>query len=355
MPRRSAATGTIELLRAGKRRGRSRSALSRAVHSGELHRLRQGVFVRAEQWAQARLSQRHRAFTAAVGLTSASAVFCGRTALSLYGLPLLSWPQQVHCRTRHHSRVGVSDAGFFTVRTSFPLKHASLSRQEAQLRLRRADLALPYMNVPVPGVSLEDGSRIEVRVEPLPSVLVDTLPRLSRQEAIVVLDAALTGKYDYGVRVTDRDLHTAESFLSPGHTAAWRQLRDFADARSESPGESRSRVLFDELGFEAPQLQVELHLAGVGRVRVDFWWEGLVCEFDGMIKYTRQFTDRDAEDVVKQEKLREDALRMHGYRVVRITWSDLDDPQTLGRKLLLAGAPHRATRWHGGASWSAAS
>jgi hypothetical protein len=340
-----AAAPSLELLCAGTRRGRSRSALNRAVHTGELKRLRPGVFVGAEQWAGARLSERHRAFTAAVGLTSSSVVFCGVTALSLYGVPLLSWPRQVHCRTRHQSRVGVHQTGVLSVRAQFPLKPAALSRRAAQVQVRSGELPLPHRDVAVPGVTFEDGSPVCVKVEPLPYVLVDTLPSMTRQEAIVALDAVLAGNYEYGVSVSDADLRSAETILTERRSAPWRKLREFADPRSESPGESRSRVLFDELGFHAPELQVELNLVGVGRVRVDFWWEDLVCEFDGMIKYTRQLSGVSAEEVVKQEKLREDALRMHGYRVVRISWRDLDHPEALARKLLLAGAPHRAATW----------
>ncbi|WP_407938605.1 type IV toxin-antitoxin system AbiEi family antitoxin domain-containing protein [Nesterenkonia haasae] len=128
---------------AGTQRGRSTSALSRAVRAGWLKRLRPGVFVSVGDWDAARLSQRHRAFTAAVGKTSPSAVFCGHTALSLYGVPLLSWPREVHCRTRHRSRVGGRQNGAFAVRAKFPLKSARMSRPAAEKLVSSGELPLP--------------------------------------------------------------------------------------------------------------------------------------------------------------------------------------------------------------------
>lgn len=100
-------------------------------------------------------------------------------------------------------------------------------------------------------------------------------------------------------------------------------------------------MLFDELSFAARQLQMELRLTGVGRVRVDFMWEAIVCEFDGMIKYARGLSGVDAQEVLQREKLSEDAFRLHSYCVARITWADLDRPDELKRKLLLAGVPGR--------------
>lgn len=334
----------MTLLRPGSGRARSSSALSRAAQHGELKRLRPGIYVRAEQWDHLRLRGRHRAYCAALGLTTPSAIFCCTSALSLYGVPLLSWPRWVHFRCATGATAGHRRTEFFPVHIRRPLRPAGVTAREADHLARGEGLARPYMWIPVAGVVFEDDSPVKIKVEPLPHVLVDTLPGMSRQEAVMVLDAALAGRYGYGKRVRDPDLDGAENVLRKRDSAQWRELRAFADARSESPGESRCRVLFDELGFEAPQLQKELSLPRIGRIRVDFWWEDIVCEFDGMIKYTRGFSGQAAEQVVQREKLREDALRLLDYRVVRLTWSDLNHPEELGRKLLLAGVPHRALR-----------
>ncbi|WP_156837269.1 hypothetical protein [Nesterenkonia alba] len=306
------------------------------MRAGKLLRLKPGIFVDTRQWESARLSQRHRAYAAAIGLWRPGLVFCRQTALSLYGTPLLTWPRTVHHRTPHRGHVGVTSTQYFPVQAIRCLRGGNESTQT------------PTVQVPVPDVVLEGGTPVRVIVEALPYVLIDTLPHLPRQNAIVVLDAVLAGRYGFGVTVTEQGLDTAEQALDPG--PGWAVLRQFADPRSESVGESRARVLFDELGFEPPKLQQELYLPGIGTVRPDFMWEDVICEFDGKVKYTRALAGKDPEETVYREKLREDALRAQGFTVVRLTWEDLEHPQQLGRKLLRTGVPHRALRGFGTAA-----
>jgi len=69
----------------------------------------------------------------------------------------------------------------------------------------------------------------------------------------------------------------------------------------------------------------------------------VVVEFDGMVKYGRK---RDAVDrwgnqltpqqVLVAEKRREDRIRELGYQVVRVVWSELDDPAGLARRIRAA-------------------
>ncbi len=54
--------------------------------------------------------------------------------------------------------------------------------------------------------------------------------------------------------------------------------------------------------------------------------ESVVLEFDGKVKYGSLRAARQSpEDVVFDEKKREDAVRDLGYQFVRMTWSDLWD------------------------------
>jgi len=109
----------------------------------------------------------------------------------------------------------------------------------------------------------------------------------------------------------------------------------FADGRSESVGESRSRVAIHRAGLEPPTPQWAV-LGVTGRLvgRVDFGWPPLraVGEFDGCAKYGRFLGPGQAPaDVVIAEKLREDRLRDEGLRVVRWTWSELDTSRSWPR------------------------
>ena len=75
--------------------------------------------------------------------------------------------------------------------------------------------------------------------------------------------------------------------------------------------------------------------------------EKVVVEFDGKVKYTRTAETPDPfgnrrtqQEVLWLEKRREDRLRELGYEVLRVTWSELDDPQALA--LRSAAAVRRA-------------
>lgn len=103
----------------------------------------------------------------------------------------------------------------------------------------------------------------------------------------------------------------------------------------------------DQWGLEPPQLQVrfDVDVDGGSRVRVDFFWpeHGVAGEFDGLAKYQKpeMLAGRRPEEVVVEEKLREDALRRLGLRIVRWIWADLRHPTRLRDLLLAAGVPRR--------------
>ena len=82
-----------------------------------------------------------------------------------------------------------------------------------------------------------------------------------------------------------------------------------------------------EEGLPRPELQREI-FGPDGRLiaRVDFYWDEhkTVGEFDGKIKYGRLLRPRQrVEDVIFDEKVREDAVRDLGLQVIRWIWQDL--------------------------------
>jgi very-short-patch-repair endonuclease len=121
-----------------------------------------------------------------------------------------------------------------------------------------------------------------------------------------------------------------------------RQVVRLADARSESVGESRTRLLLKAIGFQ-PKPQVEIRDAQ-GRLagRVDFLLapERIIIEFDGLMKYAGS----NGREALAAEKSREDRLRALGYEFVRLTWSDLSRPATVERLMQQAIARARARR-----------
>ena len=177
------------------------------------------------------------------------------------------------------------------------------------------------------------------RFEPGEVTVVDGLRVVSPARAIA--ETACASSYEVGVVLGDAALHrrlvTPESLVltadrhrlwagSPAARAAAR----FADGLSESVGESRLRVLMANHGVPPPVLQAEIREES-GRLigRVDFLVAGrLIVEFDGAEKYG------GIGDVVLAEKSREDRLRACGYRVIRVSWADLDQPHALAERIL---------------------
>lgn len=104
-----------------------------------------------------------------------------------------------------------------------------------------------------------------------------------------------------------------------------------ASPLSESPGESWSAVVMHQHGITGPGRQESFSDARGFIGRVDFWWPRarLVGEFDGRVKYGRSNpSGRPPEDVLWDEKVREDRLRGLDLRVIRWTTADLHHPTT---------------------------
>jgi len=181
-------------------------------------------------------------------------------------------------------------------------------------------------------------------------VLIDNLPVTSL--ARTVLDLARTLPMSQAVAAGDRALALGltraelEAGLLvmerwPGVRAA-RRVVAFLDIRSESAGESMSRVRLMEEALPRPELQQEI-FGPDGRLvaRVDFGWEAhkTVGEFDGKIKYGRLLEPgQRIEDVIFDEKIREDAVRDLGLQVVRWISRDLYRPGVLRERVLRAFA-----------------
>ena len=160
--------------------------------------------------------------------------------------------------------------------------------------------------------------------------------RLPMQQAVAVGDAALR----QGLSLAQIDAALERGRRRHGVERSRRSLR-FLDSRAESPGESVSRVVLFEIGIPKPELQVEIRTPS-GRLlgRCDFGWDELrtVGEFDGRVKYGRLGDRRAVEEVVWDEKRREDAIRSQGLQMVRWVSADLYPPNELERQLRQAFA-----------------
>jgi len=258
------------------------AAMQRRAGSGQLVRVRRGTYVGAEEWQvldeRARQVVRVRAVHAAA---ARAPVFSHWSAAAVLGLPV----------------VGRRDADVHVVQAPAGggRSHGDVVRHAA-----RGDVPVAVCD----GITVTSAARTVVDLARVGGVVA----------GVVAGDAAVRHGW---AGVEELRLEVERVGSGRGVLAA-RAAVELVDGRSESPGESLSRVRMAERGLPAPVLQHEVRDRHGFVGRVDFWWPdvGVVGEFDGRVKY-----GTGAADVLWEEKLREDRLRAAGLAVARWTWS----------------------------------
>jgi hypothetical protein len=291
--------------------GRSDEELARLVRGKDWARVRRGAYLDGP--LPTKTVARHALLVAAtLADLRRSAVVSHQSAAVLLGLPLWGASlDQVHVTRQPHA----------SSQTAGPLRcHVA--------RLRDDEVTS------VGGVQVTDVAR----------TTLDLARSLPFEAAVVTLDAAL---YE---RLLARDLLEQRLLDIAGTRGSRHAARvvTFADGRSASVGESRSRVVLHELGLAPSALQFEITgYDGRFLARTDFAWEKqrVIGEFDGRIKYGRLVRPGQAAgDVIFEEKRREDAIREEAWEVVRWTWSDLSVRATLAQRV--RRALERGVRLH---------
>jgi len=261
--------------------------IRRAAGRGTVQRVRAGAYVGTDRWKALDATERHQLeIHAALAAVRTPALVSHRSAAVLWGLPVVGTRE----KRVHVTFVGSSGA------------------------ISRGAIARHAVDEPAQEASLNG-----FRVTSAARTVID----LAR------IDGFLTGVVagDAAVRMglVTREQLSAEAVASTGRRGV-RVARDvvaFVDGRSESPGESLSRVRMRELGLPAPDLQHEIRDRNGFVGRVDFWWDDVqvIGEFDGRSKYGID-GPRSATDQLWDEKLREDRLRATNARMARWTWND---------------------------------
>lgn len=303
----------LYLARDVARLGNDTRVLSVGAARGEFVKIRRGAYVSAEHWQTIQPRERHVMSIRAVDLAAAeSPIFSHRSAAAVWGLPLLgSWAHPVH-EVVPLSGGGRSSPGI--VRHGVRMNQVSVTERAGML------------------------------VTSIERTLLDLALTESFASAVMACDAALSTDLGRERPLTTKERLRAElSRFAPRSAARAERVIDFADGDSGSPGESLSRVRFHELGFPAPLLQVEfIHHTGITD-RADFFWPkyGHIGESDGLSKYRdpRLMNGRSPDEVVIEEKRREDRLRSQQPRFSRWEWLDAFYPQRLLAILLDAGLP----------------
>ena len=293
----------------------TRSSLYARCRQGTLVKLHRGAYVESHLWQDLDEDARHRARSLAVALhLGDETVFSHLSAAALWRLPRVGrWPERPHIAGPRGG--GGSESTVF-------VRHA--------------------FGVP-DRVETIDG----LNVTTLATTVVDVASTTGFAHAVVVADAALRRNLHPIPGVPQTQLSRADlldelSRISLRHGARRAgSVIDFADGRADRPGESMSRVNMDLAGITQPELQVPMLGASGKAYDVDFWWPqfNVIGEFDGKYKYTdpRYMSGRTAEQVLYDEKLREDDLRAAQHGFTRWPWATAVSPTLLRAHLARAG------------------
>lgn len=279
----------------------------------ELVRLHRGAYVESEKWLSLDADAQHRARALAVAVHFGEEfVFSHLTATALWRLP----------------RMGLLP---LLPHVAGPLGGGS----------RRAAFVRHGLGVPE---SIEIDT---LQVTTLCATVIDVAATVGFAHGVVVADAALRRNAHPVAVVPPTSLSRTQlvgdlARVSASHGAAKAaRVIEFADGRADRPGESISRVSMHLAGVTPPELQVSM-LGASGKVYdVDFWWPefNVIGEFDGKFKYTdpRYMSGRTAQEVLYDEKLREDDLRAAQHGFSRWPWATALSPTLLRAHLARAG------------------
>ncbi|GAA4185495.1 hypothetical protein GCM10022288_07640 [Gryllotalpicola kribbensis] len=305
-------------------------ALRRKVETGEVSRLRRGVMqpkvepLGSLPWDQRPHEARQRYLDRAVAVGETrrrDVVFSHVTALAILGLPILDlWPSAIDILEPVTS-ARRSKRGVVVHRSEFD-----------------ADDLLEWEGFYVTNVA---------------RTIADLARDGDAMSTVVALDHALGPRAVPAQAVTKDEVRALVDAQGRWGRARAFELIDFADARSGSPGESGSRVLFSELGFEVPELQVRHHLPDGRFYDSDFKWKRsrsgrpLIGEFDGLGKYLKEeyLSGMSSGQAVVKEKRREDALRaLDGSDFMRWGMPELRRPVLLRALANQHGVPRAPRR-----------
>ncbi|POH68808.1 hypothetical protein C3B61_02545 [Cryobacterium zongtaii] len=266
--------------------------LRRGAERGYLHRIGWGQYCPAGVWAGLDRDQRYALRVRAAALARRGALpLSHQSAAVLWQLPLQApWPDEVHF-LGPRAAGGRSDPGIRKHTVGFDARD----------------------------VELKDG----VLVTSVARTVIELATIVDLRSAVAAADRALavdrTGRIP---PLTNRAtlLETWHRMLPFRGSVRARTVIDFATPLSGSPDESGSRVTIALAGLPEPELQHPFVIED-RTVFSDFFWRGVrgVGESDGRVKYFDPvlLAGRTPAEVVYEEKLREDAIRLQVLGFVR--------------------------------------
>jgi hypothetical protein len=280
--------GLITRTQALEHRYRERELRTLTKPGGEWHKVRRGVYCLRDLWTSYDEKDRQRLRILAVFLTATKPLVASHaSAALLHGLDVMTLGELVHM-----TRTGVLGG--------------------------RTEHGVDYHPARVPA-------------EDVVSVLGRDCTSLARTS----VDVAREESYLAGLVVADQVLRRgvphAELERVVAGMAHWpyvgraRAVVDDADGMAESVAETLARPVITELGYGRPQLQFPV-TDGDRTVYADLRISWHTFEMDGMVKYDVDgpfARGRTAQQILWDEKQREDFVRGCGHGVTRFGWQDL--------------------------------
>lgn len=293
---------------------------ARAAAAGTELRVARGAYLPRELWRASDRRERYLLQIRAVAETRRrSPILSHWSAAAVHDLPVVGrWP------TRVHLIVGKTSGG-----------------------RSRNDVVKHNLSLDGGDVVMVDG----LRVTSLARTIVDIASLNHPLSAIAMVDRAL--HVDARSRVPallERAelLRTWESMLPFRGHARSRNLIEFGETAADTPIESVSRFHMRVIGCPRPRLQTPFfdHWGFIGRPDFDWPDFGHIGEADGDRKYLdpEYRGGRTADEVVRDEKVREDRLRAVSRGFTRWPWEVAMSPGALRQRLADAGLP-MGRRW----------
>ncbi|MFB9314121.1 type IV toxin-antitoxin system AbiEi family antitoxin domain-containing protein [Nocardioides plantarum] len=179
------------------------------------------------------------------------------------------------------------------------------------------------------GIDMTSGTRTAIEVTTVADVEPSLIVVNHLLHHALTTEAALAERYTAEGAAMERWPHSLKTDL----------VLRLANPKIESAGETRTFMLCFRKHIPMPEPQVEISDPnGVVVARVDFAWPQfkVFLEFDGKIKYQRLLRPGETiTDVVLREKRREELIcRLTGWRCIRITWADLENPDATAAMIM---------------------
>ena len=277
--------------------------IAKLMKAGDLARVRHGAYVDGPRWQAAddngRLGLRSRAV---LRQSKTPVVLSHVSAAAEYDAPLWGMSSTIVHVTRRDRRAG---------------------RNEAGVRQHQG-LLLPQDVVHRAGVEVTDPTRTAIDI----TTVAGTEP------ALCVVNHLLHDKHTDLATIRKR----YEPMAHDPYTLRTDLVLRLADPRIESVGESRTAYLMWQQGlpYAEPQWVITDEF-GREIARLDFAWPDRRCwlEFDGRQKYVKFLREGETvTDAVLREKRREEMIiELTGWRCIRITWADLENPERLAARI----------------------